>query len=110
MERKMKTFQAYIRGIAKGKVLSRAYRGLIPGLTYNDLEVLQQKALIAALINDDDSTREFIAKKITNALQDAYCDRLRQSEAIEDAIDLRNFIKEDEAERVRDMNLSARGL
>jgi hypothetical protein len=99
----MQIFTQRINGIANRKILSRAFNGKTPNLTYNGLSAEEQKALVLALINEDEAVREFIASKITHALEDAYCDELRNSEAKDDAIDLSRFAQEDAAQRARDM-------
>lgn len=105
----MQIFQSRINGIAQAKVLSRALNGKTPNLTYSGLAAEQQKTLILALINEDEEVKELIASKITCALADAYCDELRPSEAIDDAIDLSRFAQEDAAARARDMNQAVQG-
>lgn len=100
----MKTFTHYINGIAERKILSRGLQSKTPNLTYYGLSTVEQNALTQILLSEDDEVRELIASKISNAIEDAYCDMLRPSEAIDDAIDLARFKQEDEAQRARDMN------
>lgn len=99
----MKTFQDRINSIAQRKVLSRALSGKTPNYTYYGLEADEQQALIAALINEDEEVRQLLASKISNAIEDSYCDQIRFSEAEDDAIDLRRFAEEDAASRARDL-------
>ncbi len=101
----MQIFKQRIQGIAQRKVLSRAFNGKTPNLTYQGLSAEEQKALVLALVNEDEEVREYIASEISGALEDAYCDELRPSEAEDDAIDLRRFAQEDAAQRARDMRL-----
>jgi hypothetical protein len=109
MELNMEIFNQRINSIAQAKVLSRAINKKNPSLTFAGLSAKQQESLVAALINEDEEIRELIANKITNALEDAYCDELRPSEAIDDAIDLSRFAQEDIESRTRDMQLAMGG-
>jgi hypothetical protein len=105
----MQIFRARIKGIAERKVLSRGIQRKTPNLTYQGLSQAERTSLTLALINEDESLHELIAQKITYALEDAYCDLIRVSEAEEDAIDLSILREQDARDRARDMNLAIQG-
>jgi|GEM_PF-5062041 len=85
------TYIQRIKDIAQRKVLRRAFNGKTPKLGYDELSHIEQKALISALIEENDAIRELIATHITNDIADAYCDEIRISEAVEDAIELQHL-------------------
>jgi hypothetical protein len=105
----MQIFKQRINGIIDSKVLSKIIHGTEPKVGYKYLTTEQQTSLILALVNEDESVREYVTGKINNILVDAYHDRTHSSEIEEDRLDMQGVIADDNASRAADMRAEARG-